>query len=122
MEDRIEIKDINDTEKKICISVASDTVDQKFDEFFKSVKKEATAPGFRKGRAPISILRKYFKNQALGAVSQMLISEFYQQTIRDHNINPTGNPQIDNPENKQYLGSFNEDNSYSVEMTVGLIL
>ena len=121
MEDTIEVKELSGVEKKVCISITPDTVNKKIDEFFNNVKKDAAVPGFRKGRAPIKVLKKHFRNQALGAVSQMLISEFYQKTLQEHNINPTGPPQVDNPKNNSYLGSFSEDNSYSVELNIEVL-
>ena len=121
MEDTIEVKTLSNIKKQICINITPTTVNQKFDEFFNSVKKDALVPGFRKGRAPVSILKKHFKKQALSTIAQMLISEFYQKTLREHNINPASPPNVDNPDNNTYLGSFDSDNSYSVEITIEVL-
>lgn len=120
MTDIIQVESINDIEKKICINVTPEIVNKKFDEFFNNIKKDASVPGFRKGKAPIEILRKRYHNQAEGAISQMLISEFYQNAIKEHNINPIGNPVIKN-KNSTYVGEFHSDNSYSVEMQVEVL-
>jgi len=121
MEDKIEVKEISDIERKIYINITPETVNQKIDDFFNNVKKEAQAPGFRKGKAPISVLKKYYKNQALGAISQMLISEFYQKSLREYNINPVSIPKIENSNNKSYQGFFDDDNSYSVEIAIEVL-
>lgn len=123
MEDLVKIEDISSIKKKILIQVGSESVDKKFDDFFNSIKKEAQIPGFRKGRAPTNILKKYLKDKASGAVSQMLVSEHYQNAIKNHNINPVGNPVILNDQeeaegSKNNVGVFKDDGSYEVEITV----
>jgi len=118
MEDTIRIEDISKIEKKLFINVPPEAVNKSFDTFFEGVKKEAQVPGFRKGRAPVKVLKKYFKRQALGAVSQILISEYYQSAIKEHNLSPVKNPDINNEEGQDYPGTFNDDESYSIEVLV----
>jgi len=120
MEDTVKVEDLSNIEKKITIHVASATVNKKFTEFFDSVKKEAQISGFRKGKVPVEILKKYFKRRAEGTISQMLVSEFYQCAIKDYNINPIGNPVIKDIKDG-LVGEFNDDNSYDVELTVEVL-
>lgn len=122
MNKAVQVENINDVERRISIHVAPDVVDKKFDEFFNSIKKDAQIPGFRKGKVPVSMLKKHYKGQAAGAISQMLISEFYQNAIKKYNINPVGNPTVKNQsKDAKYIGEFNDDNSYSVEMWVEVL-
>jgi len=51
----------------------------------------------------------------------MLISEFYQKSLREYNINPVSTPKIENSNNKLYQGIFDNDNSYSVEIVVEIL-
>jgi trigger factor len=120
MQELVKIEDISDIEKRICINVDPDTVNKKFDDFFLSIKGEAQIPGFRKGKVPTSLLKKYFKNRAQGTISQMLVSEHYQNAIREHNINPVGNPTYENG-NTEYPGEFKGDNSYEVKLIVEVL-
>lgn len=122
MTETIQVENINDVERKILINVAPDVVSKKFDEFFTSIKKDVQMRGFRKGKVPLELLRKHYRSQAAGAISQMLISEFYQNALREHNINPVGNPVIKNQDkDANIVGEFGEDNSYSVEMWVEVL-
>lgn len=121
MEDTIKIEDLNNIEKKICIHVAPETVGKKFSEFFSSIKKDVQIPGFRKGKVPLDVLKKYFKDQAKTTISQMLISEYYQNALRDYNINPIGNPTIKGDKEDKYVGQFNDDSSYSIEMVIEVL-
>lgn len=122
MQEPIRIEAISNVEKKIFINVDSKTVGDKFDEFFNTIKKEAQVPGFRKGKVPVGVLKKYFGDRAKSTISQMLISEYYQKLLRDYNINPVGTPKINNKQNdSQYPGNFNNDNSYSVEFDIEVL-
>ena len=119
MEDTIKVEDLSGVEKKISIDVTPTTVDQKFNEFFDNIKKSAEIPGWRKGKAPINIIKRHFKERARGVVAQVLISEFYQTALKDHNIDVIGTPVIkDSSKNDPHLGKFNKDSSYSVQLTV----
>jgi trigger factor len=126
MEDTIKVEDLSNIEKRISIHVAPATVNKKFTEFFDSVKKEAQISGFRKGKVPVKILKKYFKSRAEGTISQMLMSEFYQCAIKDYNISPIGNPVIKDDEDEKNIkngsvGKFNDDNSYDVELVIEVL-
>lgn len=124
MQDSITIEEISNVEKKIMINVDADTVNQKFQDFFDSIKKDAMIPGFRKGKAPVSVLRRYFGERAKSTISQMLISEYYQRTIRDHNLSPIGTPRVakvEDAEETSYPGQFGKDNTFSVELEIDVL-
>lgn len=122
MDDIVRIEDSSNIEKKIIIYITPTTVNKKFDDFFNNIKKEAQIAGFRKGKVPVKILKKHFKEKAKNVISQMLISEYYQNALKKYNINPIGRPVIKTSnKNNKILGKFNEDNSYNAELTVEII-
>lgn len=120
MEENIKIEELSSVERKICIHVPQNEVDKKFDDFFTSIKKNAQMPGFRKGKAPVSFLKRYFSDKAKGTVSQLLLSEYFEKIIKDYNINPVSAPKFTTT-GKDYVGTFEGDNSYTVEMTVEIL-
>lgn len=118
MQDLINVEKLSDIEYKINIQVPKEKVEKKFDEFFEGIKKEANIPGFRKGRVPISHLKKAYYNEAKPIVAQSLISEYYAKMLKDNDINPVGNPIFDGFDaGSKYPGMFGFDGTYSVEMT-----
>jgi len=122
MQNIVEVEELSGSEYKISINVPAELVDKKFDEFFESIKKQAVVPGFRKGKAPVSRLRQVYGQKARPTVSQMIIGEYYTQAVKDHDINPVGNPLIEDMKpGDQYPGKFDFDNSYSVSLTIEVL-
>ena len=91
MEDTVKIEELSSVERKISITIPPEEVDKKFDDFFKSIKKDAQIRGFRKGKVPIKLLKHYFGDKAKNTVSQLLMSEYVDQVIKDNDINTQNN-------------------------------
>ena len=120
--DNMTLKDVSDVEIEVSLSIPAAEVDKRMDEFFTIAQKDAEAPGFRKGKVPIDHLRRLYRERALPAVSQAIVSEYYAKLMKDHNLSPIGNPVIkDLSPNAKYIGKFGFDNSYSVMFTVEVL-
>lgn len=122
MQDQINIEKLSDTKRKISIKVSSPNVDKKFNDFFESIKNNTQVPGFRKGKAPVARLRQFFGNKAKASVSQMILSDYYNRVIGDNDLNPIGNPRVENLKpTDEYPGKFDFDNTYTVDLTIEVL-
>jgi len=123
MQDTIQVEDVNSVQRKISIQVSADSVDRKFTEFFEGIKKDVQIPGFRKGKAPVGRIKQHFGHKARPSIAQIIISEYYTQAVREHDLNPVGNPTIKDftPGEDEYPGEFSFDNSYTVELVVEIL-
>jgi trigger factor len=54
----------------------------------------ASVPGFRKGHAPVSVIRTRFKNEIRGEVVQKLIPRAINEAINEKQLNVLGEPDI----------------------------
>ena len=63
---------------------------------FKKASKEVTVPGFRKGKAPESMLRKQVSQQAvmMEAVNEAL-QDMYSFGLEDSQVSPVAQPEVD---------------------------
>lgn len=121
-ENILEVKEINKTKYSIAINIPAEVVDNKLEEFIKTIKNQAEIPGFRKGKAPIDRLKQVLGERVRPTVSQMLIGEYYTKAIQDNNINPVTNPVVEGMKpGDKYPGKFDFDNSYSVSLTVEVL-
>jgi trigger factor len=119
MQEKVKVEELSKTKYKISINILPEEVDQKFNSFFESIKKQAEIPGFRKGKAPIERLKSLFLDKAKIPVAQSIIGEYYQIALSENSINPVGNPKIENFDGPSSIpGKFGFDNSYSVELVV----
>ena len=84
----VKVTDIKNCEKSLEIKVPySETADEEkaaFEEYRKEVKIE----GFRKGKAPIPLIKKMFGNKIENYLIDKLVNKHYLQAIKKENIAP----------------------------------
>lgn len=82
------IEEISATKKRLKIEIPADIVEEEIQKALKEIQKKAKIPGFRPGKAPISIIEKKFGKEAEADVLEMLVSESYQKAVKETNIKP----------------------------------
>lgn len=88
------IQNLNDSERKISIEMPKDETEKYFEEILKEESKKLTIPGFRKGKAPLSLVRQMYGEALfydnLGKIAQ---NRFWDE-IDTLNIEIIGVPKI----------------------------
>lgn len=80
-------------EVKVTIPVANEA--EKAKEMIKEIKEDAELPGFRRGKAPARLIENKFSKAVQKEVAGKLIGEAYQKLIKDEELRPLGQPDID---------------------------
>jgi len=111
---KIDLVDIESCVKKISIQVPQEKVEQEKIAVFAELAKSANIPGFRKGKAPKKIIEQRYGKSALGDVAQRLINDAYRQALEKNNLNPVGDPVIEDI-------SFEENAPLSFSATVEVL-
>lgn len=91
----VNIEEISPLKKKVTVEIPVEMVSKEIDSAYEGLKKKAKIKGFRPGKAPRSILERYFKDYVKAEVIQKLIEETYQNAISENNLNPISPPLID---------------------------
>ncbi len=91
----VNIEEISPVKKKVTVEIPVEMVSKEIDSAYEGLKKKAKIKGFRPGKAPRSILERYFKDYVKAEVIQKLIEETYQNAISENNLNPISPPLID---------------------------
>jgi len=76
------------------IEVTQEQVKKKYDEVYEKIGQEAKIPGYRPGKAPRQILEQQHGALARDEVLKGLITESYEQTVKDEAIDVIDLPQI----------------------------
>jgi FKBP-type peptidyl-prolyl cis-trans isomerase (trigger factor) len=76
------------------IEVPQDAVLKRFDEVYEKIGQEAKVPGYRPGKAPRSVLEQHHAQLARQEVLKTLISDTYQESIKEENIDVIDMPEI----------------------------
>lgn len=92
----MKVKKTKTKENKVLldIEVAQEQVKKKYDEVYDKIGQEAKVPGYRPGKAPRQILEQQHGALARDEVLKGLITESYEQTVKDEVIDVIDLPQI----------------------------
>src|SRR4030043_35715 len=89
------IKEISSIKKKVSIEISEDQVIREVDSFYKDLGKKAKIKGFRPGKVPRDILKRYFKDYVKTEIIQKLIQDTYPQALSESDLKPVSPPVID---------------------------
>ena len=81
-------------ERKIQVEVPKDAVEAEFERAYKALQKEANLKGFRKGKAPMDVIKTTYGDKVKGDVVQNLVSQGYVAALQEHKLNPISQPQV----------------------------
>ena len=63
----VEVEETGQVERKLRIEIPTADVDATFEQVYRTMAKGARIPGFRRGKAPRSVMERYFGDQARSA-------------------------------------------------------
>ena len=92
---KVHVEEISPIKKKLNVEVPEDHVAKEIDVFYDELKKKAKIKGFRPGKAPRSILERYFKDYTTGEVVQRLIQETFPKALSEVSCSPVAPPVFD---------------------------
>jgi len=92
----VKIENIEKNLVKLEIEAEADVLEGGLDQSYRKIAKRFNIPGFRKGRAPRSMVERYYGVEVLyeGAV-EALWPELYTKAITENNIVPVDSPELD---------------------------
>lgn len=102
-----ELIDRSETNKEIRIEIAPDEVRKVYDAVSKKYAGKVQVPGFRKGLAPLDVIRMRFADDIKNDVIQQLLPERVTSAIEEHGLRPLSEPHIhlEDHENLKVNGS-----------------
>ena len=104
---KTELKELSPTQREIHIEIEPEAIKEVYNRVSQKYAKGASVPGFRKGFAPVDVVRLRFKDEIQNEVLRELLPDKVQQAIEEHGLNPLSEPQLhfDNFENQKLNGS-----------------
>ncbi len=109
---KVTIEDLSPVKKKIMVELPSEDVDREFDAVYKELKEGVSIDGFRKGKAPKTVLESRYKDRVLGEVGTKLIENSYTKVISEKKLSPVAKPEI------EVEGSIEEGQPFLYTMTL----
>lgn len=89
------LEDISSTKKRLKIEIPADTIEAEIRKGLIDAQKKAKFPGFRQGKAPMSLVEKKFSKDVEAEVLEKMVSEYYLQAVKDADIKPVSRPSME---------------------------
>ena len=100
--------------KDFTVTVESSDLETKIVGRLSEVGKDARIPGFRPGKAPISILKQRFGNSVRGEILEQTIRDSTEELLSERGLRPASQPQID-------VTSFEEGEDLTYDISIELL-
>lgn len=102
-----ELKEISPTQRELHIEVDPAVIKEAYGKVSKRFADRANVPGFRKGFAPLDVVRLRFKEEIKSEVLQLVVPDQVAAAIREHDLHPLTEPQmhLEDVENVKVNGS-----------------
>ncbi|MCU0238136.1 MAG: trigger factor [Pyrinomonadaceae bacterium] len=115
---KTEVKEISPTRKELHIEVEADAIRKVYDKVSRKYSQFANVPGFRKGFAPIDVVRMRYKDDIKNDVLRELLPDRVTKAIEESNLEPISEPELhlDDAENVKVNGSQNINLHVHVEV------
>src|ERR1700693_899957 len=81
--------------RELDLEIPADEVSKAMEKVAKEFAKVARVPGFRRGKAPISLIRRRFADDIKGEVLQSLVPERVEKAVAEQKLTPVSQPQVD---------------------------
>ncbi|MCI5140332.1 MAG: trigger factor [Candidatus Electrothrix sp. ATG1] len=90
----IAIEEVSELARKVTVTLPAENVQKELDKKYNELRKEVTLKGFRRGKAPMSILKKSYKDRVEPEVAEKLVQDSYFDAVEEKDINVIVHPEI----------------------------
>lgn len=87
--------DQNACRRELEVEIPADAVQRKVESVAREFARVARVPGFRPGKAPVTLIRRRFAEDIKAEVVQSLVPEYFESAVREANLKPLGRPEIE---------------------------
>ena len=93
---KAEVANVSEVERRVTVELDAEQVTSSIDKAYKNLQKKVRLPGFRPGKAPLSILEKHFKAQIEEEVTNELVQKSFPEVMEQQNLKPVSMPKVEN--------------------------
>ena len=86
------LEDISTTKKRLKIEIPADAIEAEIKKGLIDVQKKSKIPGFRPGKAPMSMIEKKFGKSVEADVLEKIVPEYYLQAVKEAEVRPVSGP------------------------------
>lgn len=91
---KAQVKEVSSTQKELTVEIDAQTVKAAYNKVSQKYAKAANIPGFRKGFAPLDVVRVRFKEDIRNDVLQEIVPSAVAAAIEENDIHPLTEPHL----------------------------
>ena len=95
------VTDLSDVEKELIIDVPADELVPHFDEAYKRQMQKIEIKGFRKGKAPLSLVKKIYGESIEYNSLDIIATDIFKKIVQERSIQPIGSPVLSDMDYKR---------------------
>jgi trigger factor len=88
------VEKVSELTRKLSITLPETLVSKELDKAYAKLNKEVSLKGFRRGKVPLSVLKKNFREKVEAEVGEQLVQATYFDVIEQEKIDPVVHPVI----------------------------
>ena len=92
---KIDLTDLSPVRKRMSVEVDVEDVERETRAVLQGYRKKARIPGFRPGKAPLSVVRSHFTKELEEEVRERVLSSSFLEATREKGLEPIGDPALE---------------------------
>ncbi len=89
------LEDLSTTKKRLEIEIPADVIEKEIQSGLEAVRRRAKLPGYRQGKAPISLIEKRFGKDVEADVLEKVVPRAYAEAVREADLRPVSRPSLE---------------------------
>jgi trigger factor len=81
--------------RELELEISAEEVSKATEKVAKELSRVARVPGFRPGKAPVTLIKRRFAEEIKGEVLQSLVPETVEKAVAEQKLTPVSQPQVD---------------------------
>jgi trigger factor len=91
---KVNVKNLSGCSVEIQVEVPAEIVQEKVDKIYERFLHESKVPGFRKGKAPLDVIKNKYKSLVREEITHNELKEFIRVALNEKKINPIIQPSV----------------------------
>ncbi len=93
---KVELKEVDNLTRELSIAIDAAQVNSEMEKKFIEVRSKVTLKGFRKGKAPMTVVKSMYAEQVKADVVDELIQSTYPEAVRENSLKVASRPMVTN--------------------------
>ena len=92
---KVNVEEKNSVQRLLTVEIPGQEVKKTVDKIYRRLGRQARIKGFRPGKAPRSILEKYYGPQVAAETAEGLLADYYPKALEEADLEPLARPEFD---------------------------